>query len=183
MIIKKANTYDATNIARVHFEEWTDFYKSFVSDDFLKKYSFENRKKFWIRYISEGGVVYIVEEKTGDIVGFVVPKLIRLSYVQNSGEIMAHYVSKDYQRKGYGKLLLVSCAKFFLKNKSKEMSVWIHRENPAMGFYEHMGGIEKDVKIERMDSKNIVKLKLIYDDLEKLIDDNNDIFEGVIKEF
>lgn len=56
------------------------------------------------------------------------------------GEIIAHYVVEYYQRKGYGKLLFVSCAKFFAKNKVKQMHLWVHQENPAILFYESQGG-------------------------------------------
>lgn len=183
MIIKKANAYDATNIAKVHFDEWSSFYKNYVSHEFIEKFSFENRKKFWMRYISDGGIIYVVEEKTGDIVGFAVPKLISKSYEENEGEIIAHYVGKHYQKKGYGKLLLVSCAKFFAKNKVKNMYVWLHQENPAIMFYESQGAQESDFKIDRVEARNIVKLKYSFHDIEAYVENNESVFEGVLKEF
>lgn len=63
MIIKKANAYDATNIAKVHFDEWSGFYKNYVSSEFLENFHLRIGKKFWMRYISDGGIVYLVEEK------------------------------------------------------------------------------------------------------------------------
>lgn len=182
MIIKKANAYDASNIARVHHDEWNKFYKNYVSESFAKKITVEARKKFWIRYISDGGVVYVIEEKMGELVGFIVPKLISKSYGVNEGEIMAHYVTRGYQSHGYGKALLVAAAKFFLKNKAQDMHVWVHRENPSVYFYVNNGGKEVDVKMEKLDSKNIIRLKYKFDDLEELIQKNEDSLQGFIKE-
>lgn len=168
MIVKKANSYDAINIAKLHYELWNDFYKNMVSDDFLKKVSLDKRKKYWMRYISDNNIVYVIEEKTGDTVGFIVPIVHKRKNGEYVGEIVAHYVSNIHQNKGYGKKLLQVCAKFFDKNNVNSMFVWVQRENKAAEFYKKMYGEEVDARIDKVDTKNIVKLKFEWNDLKKV---------------
>jgi len=183
MIIRKANLYDTNDIARVHYDVWSDFYKDFVSKEFMEKLSFDNRKKFWMKYINDGNVVYVVEEKTGGIVGFAVPKIHKSKMKDSYGEIIAHYVADKYQHHGYGRLLLLACAKLFHKNKVDTMRVWVHRDNPSAEFYKHLDGVEMEAKLDRLDNKDIVKLNIAWHGLATLIEANQSAFEGIIKEY
>ncbi len=183
MIIRKANLYDTNDIARVHYDVWTDFYRDFVSREFLEKLSFDNRKKFWMKYINDGNVVYVIEEKTGGIIGFAVPKIHKSKTKESFGEIIAHYVADKYQHHGYGKVLLLACAKLFIKNKVDHMRVWVHRDNPSAEFYKHMEGVEMEAKLDRLDNKDIVKLNITWHELPNLIERYASAFDGITKEY
>ncbi len=180
MILRKANIYDVNDIANVHCAVWNEFYGKYVSKEFMQKLNFANRKKFWLRYINDGHIVFVMEEKQGAIVGFVVPKLIKT--VDNAqGEILAHYMSKKFQNNGYGTALLVACAKLFVKNKINSMYLWIHRDNPSVNIYQKLGAEEDGAKLARLDSKDIVKIKYEWTDLEKFISEHEVVLEKIMR--
>lgn len=183
MIIRKANIYDSNDIARVHYDVWTDFYGDFVTKEFLEKLSYDNRKKFWMKFINDGHVVYVIEEKTGGIVAFAVPNMYKLKTVNAYGEIIAHYVAEKHQHQGYGSVLLMACAKLFHKNDIDKMRVWVHKDNPSTEFYKKMEGVEMDAKLDRLDNKDIIKLNIEWQGLEELINRHADVFDGITKEY
>ncbi len=181
MILRKANIYDINDIANVHCEVWNEFYGKYVSKEFIAKLSFEHRKKFWIRYINNGHIVFVIEEKQGAIVGFAVPQFNRRNPSSSTGEILAHYMSKKFQNKKFGTALLVACAKLFVKNNINSMHLWIHRDNPSTAVYRKLGAEEDGAKLARLDSKDIVKLKYKWDDISAFIDRYQVVIEEVIK--
>lgn len=183
MILRKANVYDTNDISKVHCEVWEDYYSKYVSESFLERLNYNNRRKFWLKYITEGNIVFVMEEKTGGIIGFAVPKVRKSKAVNSVGEIIAHYVSKSAQHEGFGTALLVACAKLFIKNNVAKMSLWIHRDNPSTIFYKNIGGEEVGAKLDRLDNKDIVKLNYIWHDLEKFINDYEYVFEGIVREY
>lgn len=183
MILRRANIYDSNDIAKVHVSEWNDFYKDRVSEDFLNHFDFEYRKKYWIKFINENRICFVVEEKGGSIDGFIVPKLKRLNPNENIGEIMMQYVNHNSSYNQNVAILLYSCAKLFLKNKANSMYTWVHRESDYVDKYKELSGIETDAKVERMDSKDIIKLKIEWHELDKLIEKHDSVFNDIIIEF
>ncbi len=183
MILRKANIYDINGIAKIHCDVWEDFYGKYVTPEYLAKLSFENRKKFWLRYINEGKIVFVMEEKTGGIVGFAVPKVVKVNTNYSYGEVIAHYVAEKFMHNGFGAALLVACAKLFDKNNATYMSLWIHRDNPSTAFYRKMGGEEKGANVFRLDNKDIVKLNYVWDDLPTFIETHQHVMDNILKEY
>ncbi len=183
MILRKANVYDTNDIAKVHCEVWEDYYGKYVSEAFLERVGYDNRRKFWLKYITEGNNVFVMEEKTGGIIGFVVPKISKYKAKSAVGEVLAHYVAKGSQKKNYGTALLVACAKLFVKNNATTMSLWVHRDNPSTIYYKNRGGEEVDAKLDRLDHKDIVKLNYVWTDLEGFINRNEGVFENIVREY
>lgn len=171
MLIRKANIYDISDIAKVHVEAWNTTYDRIMSEEYLEGFTFERRKKFWLKFINDGKSVYVVEEKSGEIVGFAVPKVIRSAKSDPVGEISAMYILDKYQRRGIGKKMLITCAKLLRNVEVNRMIVWVLKENPACGFYKAVGGEEVDARIDRVDNKDLLKLAYRWDDLEALIKD------------
>ncbi len=183
MILRRANIYDATDIAKVHLKVWNEFYKDRVSEPFLKHFNFEYRKKYWVRFINENRICFVVEEKGGSIDGFIVPGLKRLNENENIGEILMHYVNNNQYYEQNFSSLLISSAMLFKKNNANNMLTWIHREHPSIGKYKELGASETSAKVDRMDSKDIIKIKLEWDNLENLINNNQDVLNNMIVEF
>lgn len=182
MIIRKANVYDTNDIAKVHHDAWVHFYKHSVSEEFMEKYSLEKRRRFWMKYINDGNIVYVVEEKTGGILGFIVPKISTDILDKYKGEIVSHYVMDRFQHRGLGRLLFVASAKLFKVNKINGLKVWVHKDSPACEFYKRMGGIELGAKLERFDNRDIIKLCYVWDNLEQYIEDHAYVFNGITRE-
>lgn len=47
MKIRKANSVDATSIAKVHVDSWRTTYKGIIPDEFLNNLSYEQRTELW----------------------------------------------------------------------------------------------------------------------------------------
>lgn len=170
MLIRKANIYDTTDIARVHVETWRSTYRRVLSDEYLSLFTMEKRKKYWMKFINDGKPVYVVEEKSGEIIAFVVPNVQRDEQRGYVGEISALYVQDRFQRRGVGRKLIATCARLMVNNDVKSLKVWVLKDNPARQFYRILGGVECDARIERMDNKDYLKLAYRWDDLPRLIE-------------
>ncbi len=183
MILRRANIYDATDVAKVHLKVWNEFHKDRVSEPFLKHFNFDYRKKYWVKFINENRICFVIEEKGGSIDGFIVPGLKRLNENENVGEILMHYVNNNqHYYQNFSSLLLTS-AMLFRKNNANSMFTWIHREHPSIEKYKELGALETNAKVDRMDSKDIIKIKLEWNDLELLIEKNKDALDKMIVEF
>ncbi len=183
MILRRANIYDSNDIAKVHVNAWSNFYAGRVSEAFLNHFDFEYRKKYWIRFINDNRICFVLEEKGGSIDGFIVPRLKRLNKNENIGEVMMHYVNRNNTYAKNLGALLYSCAKLFLKNNANSMFTWIHRESDYVDKYKELGGVETDAKVERMDSKDIIKIKIEWNDLDELLKKYNSVFDDMTMEF
>ncbi len=183
MILRRANIYDATDIAKVHLKVWNDFHKERVSEPFLKHFNFDYRKKYWVKFINENRICFVVEEKGGSIDGFIVPGLKRLNENENVGEILMHYVNNNQHYVQNFSSLLLASAMLFKKNNANTMYTWVHREHPSIEKYKAFDGVESSAKVDRMDSKDIIKIKLEWYNLEETIDKYQDILDSMIVEF
>ncbi len=183
MILRRANIYDANDIAKVHFKLWNERYKERVSTPFAKHFDYEYRRKYWIKFINENRICFVVEEKGGSIDAFVVPVLKRINEVENIGELHMHYVNyNQYFARNFSSLLTLS-ARLFVKNNATKMFTWIDKDNPYIEKYKELGAKETNARVDRMDSKDIIKIKLEWDDLDELVVDNECILEEMIIEF
>lgn len=183
MLIRKANVYDISDIAKVHVEAWHTTYDRIMSRDYLEGFTIEKRKKFWLKYINDGKSVYVVEEKNGEIVGFAVPKIVRSDNNEALGEVSAMYILEKYQRQGIGKKLLITCARLLRNVDVNKMIIWVLKENPACGFYKSLGGEEVDAKIDRIDNKDLLKLAYKWEDVNLLIANADKKKENKFEEF
>jgi len=183
MLIRKANIYDISDIAKVHVEAWNTTYDRIMSREYLDGFTVERRKKFWLKFINEGKSVYVVEEKSGEIVGFAVPKIARSDSNEALGEVSAMYILEKYQRQGIGKKLLITCARLLRNVDIEKMVIWVLKDNPACGFYKAMGGEEVDARIDRIDNKDLLKLAYKWDNLSSLIVNADKKKENKFEEF
>lgn len=183
MILRKANIYDINDIARVHCDVWNSIYSKYVTPEFLEKLNYSNRKRFWLKYINDNNIVFVMEEQQGAIIGFAVPRINKKGTQEANGEVLAHYMAKTFQGKQYGTALMVACAKLFIKNNVPTMSLWIHRDNPTSAIYRKLGGEEEGAKLARLDNKDIVKIKYEWKELQTFVDSHESSFEGITKEY
>src|SRR5437763_1649621 len=73
MIIREAACADAATIAHVHVDSWRESYKGIVPAEYLAGLSYERYHSGWAQRLCkapESQFVYVVEDETGQIVGF-----------------------------------------------------------------------------------------------------------------
>lgn len=94
--------------------------------------------------------------KNNMIIGFSCYVESRDSDLEDTGEIMAVYILKDYQGLGIGKRLMDACYKE-LSNFSK-LSLWVLRSNnKAVAFYKKQG-FNADGKSKLLHGKEVIRM-------------------------
>jgi ribosomal protein S18 acetylase RimI-like enzyme len=85
-------------------------------------------------------VVYVSEDRQGEVVGFASGGQERSGDPDYLGELYAIYVRETSQRKGIGRQLTSCFATRLFQDGMQSMLVWVLAENPARMFYEDLGG-------------------------------------------
>ena len=140
MIFREAKLSDAEGIAKAYVDSWKTTYKNIIPDTFLERMSYEKRIPQWTTNISNGdNYVYVAETEDGEIVGVVVGGKRETNQFENSGDLTAIYIRKEYQGQGIGKKLV---EKVFTKLKElgyQRIFVEVLDDNKSKFFYEKMG--------------------------------------------
>jgi len=144
--IRKAKITDVNTIAKIHIAVWKTTYTGIIPQDFLDNFSVERSENNWKRTLNNtdsNNVFLVCENKLGEIVGFIGGGINREkeSLLEYSGELMAIYILKEYQRKGLGSLLMRSFQKELLKCGIINMIIWVLKDNESKYFYEKLGGV------------------------------------------
>jgi ribosomal protein S18 acetylase RimI-like enzyme len=174
MIVRQARVEDAAGIARVRVDSWRTTYKGIVPDDYLTNMSYEESERRW-RWIlnngsSTGSICYVVEEETGQVVGFISGGPEREhDDPAYSGELYAIYVLKEYQEQGIGRRLTETLVEKLLQAGMESMLVWVLAENPACRFYEALGGQPLKTVQEEIGGKLLDLIGYGWSDIKTLL--------------
>lgn len=154
MIVREATYNDVHAIAKVSVDTWRTTYQDIVSDEHLANLSYERRANGWHQILNQasedGTFTYVVEEESGEIIGFANGGLERTGDPIYKGELMAIYIRKKYQGNGIGRCLVRVVAERLYHSGINSMLVWVLVNNPACQFYSALGGkpvYEKEIEI------------------------------------
>ncbi|WP_180954482.1 GNAT family N-acetyltransferase [Bacillus sp. V5-8f] len=141
MIIRKAAIRDARAIAYVHINSWNTTYKGIVPSAYLKSLNIEEKAVFWENIITQGNsIVYIAEDKSGEIVGFASGGREQTSDPKYLGEVYALYILESHQRKGIGKKMLKPVIEELIGQGFPNLVIWALEKNACRSFYDSLGG-------------------------------------------
>lgn len=153
MHIRTATVADAPSIAKVHVESWRSTYRGIVPNEFLDSLSYVQRERLWRDILSEpvpDTFVFVAEDESGTIVGFVSGGRERSGDTTYTGELYAIYLLEAYQRQGIGRQLTIALVRRLIEAGVSSLLLWVLAENPSRRFYEALGGqpvYEKTVTI------------------------------------
>lgn len=152
LIIRKATAEDAEGKGYVHYQSWIETYTGLFPDDVMNRLSLEksidNARKY-----PENTYVAILDYK---IIGFSCYLESRDEDLEDTGEIMAIYILKEYQGIGIGKKLMEVCYKEL--DKYSKLSLWVLGSNKkSVGFYERQGFIA-DGKAKMLHGKEVIRM-------------------------
>lgn len=136
--IKKATLEDITLINQLAWSVFPETYKNILTKEQIDymmdwMYSPENLKK----QMTEEGHIYYIAYKEQEAAGYV--------SIQPEGKDLFHlqkiYVIPYYQKSHLGKLLFQQAIKAIkeIHPGPCRMELNVNRDNPALGFYKHMG--------------------------------------------
>ncbi len=157
MKIREAGINDAPSIAKVTVDTWKTAYRGIISDEYLNNLSYGEREKGWKEFPFHNSFVYVAEDETKNIIGFVAAGPERTSNPVYIGEIYAIYVYESHQNKSVGSSLLRSAMKRFEQLGVYSVLVWVLSDSPYRRFYElHHGHQLESKTLEISGSKNKV---------------------------
>ncbi len=166
--VRKATAADAPGIARVHVETWRSTYQDIVPDDYLAGLSVDARQEFWdklLRMQAGKEHVFVAEDKEGRIVGFIASGHNR-SELPYDGEVKAIYVLKEHQGRALGRRLLRVSLDRLAQDGLRSAMLWVLEENPAVDFYQRLGGRVVGEVDEIIGGKKLKELAFAWDDLQ-----------------
>jgi GNAT superfamily N-acetyltransferase len=122
---------------------WQTSYRGIIADEVLANLSQEQRAQHWMTTLSNPAsteFAYVAEDETGRVVGFASGGPECMGNPRYAGQLYAIYLLADYQRQGIGSRLTLAVVQRLRAQGVTSLQIWVLAENPARGFYEHLGG-------------------------------------------
>ncbi|MBE9917542.1 GNAT family N-acetyltransferase [Paenibacillus donghaensis] len=140
--IREAETKDIHGLAHVHLNSWLTTYRGIVPDTYLDNMKLESRIELWTRVLdpSNKSMTFVLENRSGEIAGFINGGASREKGFDIEAEVYSLYLLKEAQGKGYGRELMNRMIGYFREQGYRSMLVWVLEDNPALQFYQKMGG-------------------------------------------
>ncbi|HUI89011.1 MAG TPA: GNAT family N-acetyltransferase [Anaerolineales bacterium] len=138
--IRPATASDVGAIAGIHIAAWLSTYRGLMPDSALDNLSFERRRDWWKGVMEEHPRQVMVAQAGNQILGFSYFGKERERDPIYGGGLSAFYLLADYQRKGFGRLLVKAAAQGLLELGVSNLLLWVLSTNPARSFYEKLGG-------------------------------------------
>ena len=138
--IRRANAADARAIARVHVDSWRSTYAGIVPEEFLVSLNIDDRAEMWGKMLAaEDALMFLAEDEAG-VFGFACGGKLREALNSFDAELYAIYLLRERQGKGAGRSLFDALTRALRTAGYSGMVLWVLKENPAVKFYERMGG-------------------------------------------
>lgn len=126
---------DVSGKAYVHWQTWREGFRGIVDPRYLDGLTLDRCLNIASKWRKN---VLVAKEESGRVIGFVSYGASHDPDMQNSGEILALYVLKDYQRQGVGSALMKAALRKI--GGFDKIAVWILRANEtAIAFCEKFG--------------------------------------------
>ena len=157
MIIRKATSDDARQIAEIIVEDWKIAYKGIIDDDYLEALDVEERYQRELQRYQ----IYNVAVVDDAVVGLTWNDMTETD--ESDCEIIALYVRHTQRKNGIGKILFQNSVDNFRASGKKKMIIWCLKENlEARKFYEKMGGKEYKAGTHRWGNRDYDMISYIY---------------------
>lgn len=148
--IRSANVDDAHGIAQVQAASWKTTYAGIVPDAYLQSLNAELRCERWKELLAAPTSESFVAENEAGVFGFVVGGPLREPIAEYDAELYAMYLFREFQRQGVGRRLVAELAAALHNREFRRMVAWVLEKNPAVGFYQRIGGVliaQKEIEI------------------------------------
>jgi ribosomal protein S18 acetylase RimI-like enzyme len=168
VIVRKAISEDAQQIAEVHVLTWQCAYKGQIPDSYLKSLSIEKRTEGWSKQLkySKKGIHTLVVEVDGKVVGWCTAGIGRdEDFDPEIGELYAIYIHPNFIGKGLGSKLMESALNQLRKDGYKKATLWVLNTNEkTRKWYENKGWkIEGKTKVDIRDNFELHETRYIID--------------------
>lgn len=151
VVIREARPVHAAAMARINVATWRDSYGKFLPRQLMEELScFQKQaeiENFFARWEENQAVALVVENKSGEMMAFIMAGKNHRLDLGYMGEIYNLHVAPAFQSQGIGHYLVYRVSQVFWQRNWNTMMVWALAENPSRRFYEKLGGriITQDV--------------------------------------
>lgn len=174
MRIRTASADDAAAIARVHVNSWQTTYSGLVSEEYLQSLRVEPRKLMWdtiLAQLSPDQMLIVAESEEEGIVGFLHAGNSREPEMGYDYEIYAVYLLAEVQGRGLGRKLFGRMAGEMRARGRASLHLWVLGGNPAIAFYEKMGGRARLTKEIQIGEERHTEIAMIWDQVDRIGDE------------
>jgi L-amino acid N-acyltransferase YncA len=148
--IRRAAISDAAEIARIHVETWRTTYPGIVPAATLATLDQAEREQSWRERLISDRFPIVLARSEDAVVGFAAGGALREPIGIFDAELYALYVQKGAHGCGAGQALCRAVASELRSLGYSGLVVWVLAANPAVSFYQHLGGYavaEKTIEI------------------------------------
>ena len=173
MQIRNAAAADEGSIARVHVLAWQEAYRGILPEAFLASLSVEARREMWTTRLAgeqPSAGDFVLADESGEVVGFSSAGKVREVGSAFEGELYAIYVLEAFHGKGFGRSLFRAAANSLLQDGVGSMMLWVLKDNPTRGFYEHLGGVVGREQSTEIGSESYLEVAYGWPELSRWFD-------------
>ena len=152
--IRRAAITDAAEIARIHVETWKTTYPGIVPAETLAALDQAEREQSWRDRLMQGSFPILLALDGEAAIGFAAGGALRepddviyadlyadtVQINKPFAELYALYVQQNAHGRGAGRALCRALASELRTTDFGSLLVWVLAANPAVSFYEHLGG-------------------------------------------
>ena len=161
--IRRADPEDAEAIASVHDRAWRGAYAGIIPHRALNAMIGRRGPRWWANALRRSTTVLLLAVG-GDVAGYATLGRNRAKDLKQDGEIYELYLSPEYQGVGFGRRLFQAAHEMLQAHGFDGLVVWVLEDNdPALSFYERIGGRNAADSVEIFDSKALRKVAFVWD--------------------
>ncbi|MEL6926099.1 MAG: GNAT family N-acetyltransferase [Bacteroidota bacterium] len=174
MQFRTATPSDAPTLARLHTLSWQNSYRGILTDQYLDHDIHADMQQKWSKRFANPNPKQwaLIASDAAEEVGFV---CTLLAADLKWGALLDNlHVLKSQQGKGLGAYLLYASAKWVeASSPDSGMYLWVYVDNPAVQFYENMGGVRKErITVDNPGGGQADIYRYVWDDLKAWLKDN-----------
>lgn len=166
MRIRTASADDAAAIAQVHVDSWLTTYSGLVSEKYLQSLCVERRRLMWDSILTQlpaDQTLIVAETEEQGIVGFLHYGSSREPEMGYDDEVYAVYILAEVQGRGLGRKLFGKMLAELRARQRISLHLWVLEGNPAIAFYEKMGGRARHTKEIQIGENRHTEIAMVWD--------------------
>jgi GNAT superfamily N-acetyltransferase len=166
--VREATFEDAPAIAAVQVDSWRTAYRGIVPDSFLDAMTVTEQTSRWSGQLAKRDLLMYVALDGSGVFGFACGGALREAFGQYDAELYAIYLLQHKQRDGVGRDLVRRLSVGLREQGHRSLLVWVLEANPAVEFYERLGGVLEARKVISIGGSELPELAFGWPKLEEL---------------
>jgi ribosomal protein S18 acetylase RimI-like enzyme len=172
MLIRQATPLDCAALAHLQINSYRTAYAGLLPAEYLAAFSYEEQEHDWKDLLQMGEDFLLVADAQDQLIGYALSRQLGDGDRPFDCELIALHVERNYQRRGAGRALLLETARQMRSLGCQSLGLWVIEGNPAVGFYERLGGRRQGEQMIEMDEYNcrFKEIGFVWDRIQDLLE-------------